>query len=327
MPLGNARNASRGLQVGDLSAAARNMPSRATPGQRAAAENMARETLDGLGLGISKAQIAGGLAGGGLLTVGLGGVLTDKPESKGAPDSLSRSQVPLSEPTVPTEMGQVTGTIEQGTVADPQTADNPMQPLVDEEIAKQVQNGMDTGAAQLDPIPQYTGPQPAARIQTAGDNREAVRSQVQQSKPTGLAKYYAERATAASNPGVNEATVAELQKLGVLNTPELAQWGQANPMLAYDLLERTKAARPTLPSQQSINVTGVQLMSPMGSDIGRNAIGNTEAKMNAGNSYGADMSAATQAYSAPTIQPVSPAIMTMPVGNNRMYNLQGRLSY
>ena len=105
--------------------------------------------------------------------------------------------------------------------------------------------------------------------------------------------------------------------MGVLNTPMLAEWGKANPALAYDLLQRVKQTRPVMPSQQSINATGTQLMSSMGSDVERNAAGNSMAQADVGGSYGADMASATQAYAAPVIRPVNAGAM---------YQLQGRIS-
>ena len=304
----NARNAARGLQVGDLSGVSDMMTGSAmSPAQRAMAEKMTAAALVTAGAGLGLAGAEGYRQ------------FTNNPESKGAPDSLSNSQVPLSEPTVSTGMGQSTATVEEGPVADPQRADNPiMQPLVDSEVASTVAQGMDTGPTQLEPVPEYRGPQPGAPIVTRGDMGEQARSQKQQGEPTGLAKYYAERAQVAMSPGVNEATIAELQGMGILNTPDLAMWAKSNPALAYDLLEKTKASRPTMPSQQSINLTGTQLMSSMGSDVDRNAIGNTMGKDMTGTAYGADMSAATRAYSAPVIRPV---------GRNAMYDLQGRVSY
>ena len=220
-------------------------------------------------------------------------------------------------PTVPTSMGDATATVEQGNVSDPQTAQNPAQDfVVNPEIAAAVSSGMDTGAAQLDPVPTYEGPKVGASIQRRGDSGERGREILQQNSKSGLSKMYAEQAAAATQPGVSDATVGELQGMGVLNTPELAEWGRANPTLAYRLLQEQKARRPVMASQQSINVTGKQLMSPMGSDVGRNAVGNSQAAMAGGTAYGSDMKAATRAYESPVIQPASPGMM---------YQMQGRI--
>ena len=332
MTMANARNAARGLQQGDLTPAGTSFAKKATQAERALDENAARQSLDGMadafrGVGTSvdasdvDALIRNTLIGGTTLAAGgagLGiGLMTMNPESKG-PGSLSDTLQSTSEPTVPTSMGDATATIEDGNVSDPENAGDPVaQILGSKTIAQNVASGLDVGPESLDPLPAYEGPQAAARIQTVGDNRESVRSQIQQSQPTGLAKYYADRAAMATSPGTNEATVAQLQGMGILNTPQLTEWGKSNPELAYDLLQRMRSAQPVMPSQQSVNMTGQQLVSPMGSDFIKNAAGNTEAKI-VGGAGGADLAAATQPYAAPTL---------MPVGNNAMYSLQGRVSY
>ena len=288
-PITNSRNVAGGLKMADLSK---------NPGE------IIFEEVGDLGRQRLTNAVMGGTVGAAVLG------------SAGAYYGSRGSSSP-SAPTVQTGMGDATATLEQGNVSDPQTAQNPGQDfIVNPEIAAAVSSGMDTGAAQLDPVPTYEGPRPGAPIQMRGDSGERGREILQQNSKSGLSKMYAEQAAAATQPGVSDATVGELQGMGVLNTPELAQWGRANPQLAYRLLQEQKARRPVMASQQSINVTGKQLMSPMGSDVGRNAVGNSQAAMAGGTAYGSDMKAATRAYESPVIQPASPGMM---------YQMQGRI--
>lgn len=166
-----------------------------------------------------------------------------------------------SAPVLPSPMGPTTANADAGVTSDPQSK-TPAQI-----VAESMTSGPGV-AAQLE-APVYRGAERTAYA-TAGDADENLRAAKQQYiKPEGaLQKYYKQREAYANYPAHKTMIISELQKQGVLDTPELMTWAGANPELAYELYRK-------LPNQQSMQQKEVVTTSPIGTNIEKAAIGNS----------------------------------------------------
>lgn len=173
------------------------------------------------------------------------------------------SQSIPSAPQAPVLPGPTTGDIETGL--------GPNADPTSRTLAQLIAESMATGTGSLDGLatPQYMGAE-RTPIVTRGDANEALNAaKSQYIRPTpALEKYYKQRDVYANYPAHKAMIIGELQKQGVLDTPELVTWAGANPSLAYELYRK-------LPSQQSIQPKEVVTTTPIGTDLEKAAIGNS----------------------------------------------------
>lgn len=166
-----------------------------------------------------------------------------------------------SAPVLPDPMGPKTADVNSGNVSDP----------LSKTPAQIIAESMATGPGTAAPLeaPKYTGVG-RSTYSTPGDRDESLNAAKQQYiKPqTPLQKYYAQREAYANYPAHKTMIISELQKQGVLDTPELMTWAGANPELAYELYRK-------LPSQQSIQPKEVVTTTPIGTNLDKAAIGNS----------------------------------------------------
>lgn len=173
------------------------------------------------------------------------------------------SQMVPGAPQAPVLPGPTTGGIEMGLGPNADPTSRTLAQLIAENMA------MGPGTVSELGTPQYTGAERTPII-TRGDADEALNAaKSQYIKPTSaLDKYYRQRDVYANYPAHKSMIIGELQKQGVLDTPELVTWAGANPSLAYELYRK-------LPSQQSIQPKEVVTTTPIGTDLEKAAIGNS----------------------------------------------------
>ncbi|NBS71802.1 hypothetical protein EBT31_23235, partial [bacterium] len=88
-----------------------------------------------------------------------------------------------------------------------------------------------------------------------------------------IAQYYAARRQEALKPKATEQTILELQASGALDKTGIAQWAAANPVLAYELNQKLRSRDI---SQQSQNIVGAEITSPLGSNVQNLVPGSTQ---------------------------------------------------
>lgn len=224
---------------------------------------------------------------------------------------LSRLSNPAA-PEVPAEtpMGPTTETVDAGgLINDPQAAQQRQQSLAQALAAQQTP----AARAQL-PTPTYRGADGQTVITTRGEDEALTAAKQQYAKPEkagGVSKYYAQREAYANFPAYKQEIVSELTRRNVLDTPELVQWAQANPTLAYELLRKATGSN-VLPSQQTPQATQLKVGTPLGSNTSNNAFGYAAA---AGQNAVSNTQGASQLKDATTpqmyqeIEPVDPRLL------------------
>jgi len=93
-----------------------------------------------------------------------------------------------------------------------------------------------------------------------------------------IAQYYAARRQEALKPKSVDQTVLELQASGALDKAGIAQWAASNPVLAYELNQKLRSRDI---SQQSQNVVGAEITSPLGSNVNNLVPGSTQGLIDA----------------------------------------------
>lgn len=88
-----------------------------------------------------------------------------------------------------------------------------------------------------------------------------------------IAQYYAARRQEALKPKTTDQTILELQASGALDKTGIAQWAAANPVLAYELNQKLRSRDI---SQQSQNIVGAEITSPLGSNVPNLVSGSTQ---------------------------------------------------
>lgn len=93
-----------------------------------------------------------------------------------------------------------------------------------------------------------------------------------------IAQYYAARRQEALAPKTTDQTILDLQARGVLDKTGIAQWAAANPVLAYELNQKLRSRDI---SQQSQNIVGAEITSPLGSNVQNLVPGSTQGLIDA----------------------------------------------
>lgn len=93
-----------------------------------------------------------------------------------------------------------------------------------------------------------------------------------------IAQYYAARRQEALAPKTTDQTILELQARGALDKTGIAQWAAANPVLAYELNQKLRSRDI---SQQSQNIVGAEITSPLGSNVQNLVPGSTQGLIDA----------------------------------------------
>jgi len=230
--------------------------------------------------------------------------------------AAGRFTAPTAVPEAPLEtpMGPTTESADAGgLVNDPQAAQNRQA-----NTAQQIAESMSPAARAIMPAPVYRGAEGQTVITTRGED-EALRAAKQQyTKPQAqLREYYGQREQYASFPANKADFVSELAKRGVLDSPQLVTWANANPELAYELLRKATGSY-TLPSQQIPQQTQKVITAPAGSNNANNIIGNTSAAAQAaidGTQGASDLRSFTTPQIIDEVRGLDPALI---------YALQGR---
>lgn len=218
-----------------------------------------REIANGVGglrqLDLGKLGLAAGLIGTGAAGFGFGRM--------SAPSAPAVSEQP-------SPMGPTTANPESGPVNDPQVAQQEQRT-----IAQTVAAGMAPSARAVIPQAAYTGAGGQPVMVTRGQDEALTAAMQQYAKPQdALKNYYSKREDYANFPAYKTEIISELQKRGVLDTPELVTWAGANPTLAYELLRKATGSN-VLPSQQVPQPTQMTITAPMGSNNANNSVGNS----------------------------------------------------
>lgn len=218
-----------------------------------------RDVTRGIGglrqVDLSKLGAAAGLLGAGAIGFGLG--------------RMGGTTTPAA-PELPGPMGPTTANPEVGLASDPQVAQQQQMTA-----AQAIAASMAPSARAVIPEATYTGAGGQPIMTTRGEDEALTSAKQQYAKPQkGISKYYAEREAYAKYPAYKAEIISELQKRGVLDTPELLTWAGANPTLAYELLRKATGSN-TLPSQQVPQPTQVTTTTSMGSNTMNNMIGNS----------------------------------------------------
>lgn len=222
--------------------------------------------------------------------------------------ALTRPSDPTaSEAPTQTPMGPTTETVDAGgLVNDPQAAQQRQQTLAQVLAVQQ----SPAARAQIAP-PTYRGADGQTVITTRGEDEALTAAKQQYAKPEkqgSLSKYYTQREAYANFPAYKQEIVSELTKRNILDTPELVQWAQANPTLAYELLRKATGSA-TLPSQQTPQASQLKVGTPLGTNTSNNAFGYAAAAgQNAvSNSQGAaELKDAVRPQMYQSIEPVDP---------------------
>jgi hypothetical protein len=173
------------------------------------------------------------------------------------------------ETQIPKNMGPVSESVDAGgLVNDPQVQQERQQRTV-----QQLAADMDAAARAKLPPATYRGADGQTVITTRGRNEALTAAKQQYTKPQKtLRDYYSGREAYARFPAHATEIVSELSKRNILDTPELQQWAQQNPTLAYELLRKATGST-VLPSQQTPQPVTTKIGSQLGDDSIRNAAG------------------------------------------------------
>lgn len=203
-------------------------------------------------------RLAAGLAAGSLPPVAVIGY------------SLLSNDSTAPETQIPKNMGPVSESVDAGgLVNDPQAQQERQQQAVQRLAAD-----MDAAARATIPPATYRGADGQTVITTRGRNEALTAAKQQYAKPQkALQDYYRGREAYARFPANKAEIVSELSKRNILDTPELQQWAQANPTLAYELLRKATGST-VLPSQQMPQPKSVEIGSQLGDNAAKNAAGN-----------------------------------------------------
>lgn len=114
--------------------------------------------------------------------------------------------------------------------------------------------------------------------------------------------YYAARAGYVAQPGVSENIREQLaQQSPRMGQADMQAWAQANPALAYQMLQNSL---PRGASQQTQNMQGAEITTELGTNTQNNMVGNTNEAVAAAQGASPDLKAATDPQLRVSLQPV-----------------------
>lgn len=227
------------------------------------AVDVATQVRNGAG-GLRTADL-GRLAGLGLLgTLVGGGLISRMNRPSGPQDNLDLEGIGTLQPGLP---------IPPGADSPAPTRTLPLTGRVDDPL---IDYGDPTPPGQIG-AGTFTIRRYSARDEALNEARQNAGLPPERTKPQAdMLAYYQQREAYASNQANKNKIMSELASLDSrYSSPDIQAWANANPELAYELINKTKRSQNLVSQQMPQRESIATPITQMGSDTNKNAVGNS----------------------------------------------------